>query len=189
MKKQIFMITALVVLVMTFTACAKTNTQTAPMIKPTEFSAETKKVLALFEDDTMFFDFTVDDTIKSSTVTIWYYENGEWVNKGNSSGNIDKAGNQIAFRFTDSGYELFTIDESGHIKYTSPNPYTGFEATTQRLSTRLEDKTEIVVGTEIPLWVKLGNNSGEISIKEDFRTSDCTAGVAVTITFSGEVLS
>ena len=178
----------MVVLIAMLTACSQPDTNDVAIIKPSEFSEETQKVLELFDDDILFFDYTVDKTIKSSTISVWFYEDGEWLNKGGSSGNIDKLNNQVAFRFTDTGYELWTIDENGHVKYTSPDIYTGFSETKQQASTRLNSSTEIALNTEIPLWIKIGNNENGISISKDFRDSNCTAGVAVTVTFSDKVL-
>lgn len=187
MKKAIAII--MILFPVMLTACFQTDDNgAAAVIEPTEFSEETKKVLELFDDEMMFFDYTVDESIKSSTISVWVYEDGKWLNKGDSSGNIDKADNQIAFRLTDNGYELFTIDEKGYVKYASPDIYSGFSETTQQTSNRLSNSTDIVLNTEMPLWVKIGNSESRISIDKDFRNSNCTAGIAVTVTFSDKVL-
>lgn len=185
MKKLFTM--GMIVCIVILTACKQIDTENSAIIKPSEFSEETQKVLELF-DDIMFYDYTADETIKSYTINMWVYEDGEWINEINSSGNTDKLDNQIAFRFTDTGYELFTIDENGHVKHTSPDIYNGFSDTRQQASTSLSESTEIVLNTEIPLWVKIGNNEDTISISKDFRDSICTAGVAVTVTFSDKAV-
>lgn len=187
MKKLISI--AVMVFITMMTACMQPVTKDkAAIIKPSEFSEETQKALELFDDDMMFFDYTVDETIKSFTISVWSYEDGEWMNKGDSLGNIDTVDNQIAFRFNDTGYELFTIDKNGHVKFSAPDVYTGFSDTMQQTSTCLSNPTDIVLNTEIPLWVKIGNNKDGISISDNFRNSDCTAGIAVTVVFSDKVL-
>lgn len=182
---------AVLTLLFALTACStsKQGAQSTMIIKPSEFSEETKQVLDLFDKEIMFFDFVVDETVKASTINVWVYENGEWVDKGATSGNIDKTENQIAIQITESGYNIFTIDESGHIKYSAPKMNISFKNTTQQLSSKITNPTGIIVGEEIPLWVKIGNNENEISIPTDFRSSNCTAGIAVTVTFSNQKIS
>lgn len=188
--RKIFSGLVVLTLLFVLTACStpKQSTQDAMIIKPSEFSEETKRVLDLFDEDIMFFDFAVDETVKSSTVDVWVYENGVWVNKGATSGNVDKTDNQIAIQITESGYNIFTLDESGHIKYSAPEMDIDFENTTQQLSNKVTNPTDIIVGEEIPLWVKIGNTQNGISIPTDFRSSNCTAGIAFTVTFSNKEL-
>lgn len=180
----------LVALVLLFflTACStpKQSIQDTMIIKPSKFSEETKRVLDLFDEDIKFFDFTVDETVKSSTIDVWHYENNLWVNKGGTSGNIDKTDHQIAIQITENGYNIFTIDEGGHMKYSAPEINIDFENTKQQLSNKITHPTHIIVGEEIPLWVKIGNNQNGISIPTDFRSSNCTAGIAFTVTFSNK---
>lgn len=186
------MFSGLVALMLLFvlTACStpKQSTQDTMIIKPGEFSEETKRVLDLFDDNIMFFDFVVDETVKSSTIDAWAYENSEWVNKGATSGNVDKAHNQIAIQITENGYNIFTLDDGGYIKYSAPEMDFDFKNTTQQLSNKVTNPTDIIVGEEIPLWVKIGNNENGISIPSDFRSSNCTAGIAFTVTFSDKEL-
>lgn len=174
------------VLLFTLAACSmsKEKTQDVMIIKPGEFSEETKQVLDLLDEEIMFFDFVTDHTVKSSTVNVWAYENGRWISKGATSGNIYKAENQIAIQITEKGYNIFTIDESGHIKYSAPDLDIGFENTAQQLSHAITNPTNFIIGEEIPLWVKIGNNENAISIFDNFRSSNCTAGIAFTVTFS-----
>ena len=68
----------------------------------------------------MFFDFVVDKTIKLKNINIWVYEICQWVDKGTITGNIDKTDNQIAIQVTENGYNMFAIDEGGHVKYSVP---------------------------------------------------------------------
>ena len=173
-------------LMFTLAACSseKQNAKDTMIIKPSEFSEETKQVLNLLEEEIIFFDIIVDETIKSSTINVWIYENGQWVSNGETSGNIGKTNSQIAIQITESGYNIFTIDESGHMKYSAPYLNIDFENTTQQLSHKITNPTDIRVGNEIPLWVKIGNNDSKISITDNFRSSNCSAGIAFTVTFS-----
>lgn len=184
MKK--FAASILLLSVLLLAACTPPAAEAAgPTIAPTAFSEETQRVLDLLdEDELLFFDYTTDETIRSANVQVWAYENGQWLEKAASVGDVSQTGNQIAFRFTDSSYQLFWLDDSGHSKLASPIDYADFSATTQQLAGRLEDSTPIALNEEITLWAKIGNSSGSISLGEDFRTADCTTGVAVTITFS-----
>lgn len=189
--RKIFSGLVVLTLLFALTACStsKQGVQDTMIIKPSEFSEETEQVLDLFDEEIMFFDFVVDETVKSSTINVWVYENGEWVDKGATSGNIDKTDNQIAIQITESGYNIFTIDESGHIKYSAPEMNISFENNMQQISNKVTNPTDIIVGEEIPLWVKIGNNENGISIPTDFRSSNCTAGIAVTVTFSNQEIS
>lgn len=188
--RKIFSGLVALMLLFVLTACSTPNqsTQDTMIIKQSEFSEETKRVLDLFEENIMFFDFAVDETVKSYTIDAWAYENSEWVNKGATSGNIYEAHNQIAIQITESGYNIFTMDDGGYIKYSAPEMDIDFENTTQQLSNKVTNPTDIIVGEEIPLWVKIGNNENEISTPADFRNSNCTEGVAFTVTFSDKEL-
>lgn len=186
MKKLIYAV--IVVIVAMLAACAQADGSDAPTIKPTEFSEETIKVLDLMDDEIMFFDYTVDETIKSTTIDAWVYKDGEWESVSRSYRNVSKADNQVAFRYIEPKFELYVIDETGHVKSTSPEMPVGFADTKHQISTRLQQPTKIALNTEIPLWVKIGNNDDRISIDDNFRDSNCTAGIAVTITFSDKTL-
>lgn len=140
-------------------------------------------MLALLDEELIFFDFLVDDTVKSAAVECWVYEDGAWVGKGAITAKITARENQLALQMKDDSYSIFIMDESGHSKYSAPEMDLGFENTAQQLSGIADSPTPIVVGEEIPLWVKIGNDKGAIASTMDFRTADCSAGVAVTVTF------
>lgn len=174
------------VLLLALTACAASapsEQQKTMYLRRSEFSEETTRVLALLDEELIFFDFSVDDTVKSATVECWVYEDGAWVSEGGINTKITVRDNQIALHMKDDSYSVFIIDESGHSKYTAPEMDFGFENTAQQLSSIADSPTPIVVSEEIPLWVKIGNDKGAIASTMDFRTADCSAGVAFTITF------
>ena len=59
--------------------------------------------------------------MKSETITVWVYRDGEWEESGKTTGPVDTLERRIAIRLTEDSYELYSIDESGHVKYTSPD--------------------------------------------------------------------
>lgn len=65
-------------------------------IKPSEFSEETLKVLDFFDDELQFFDIKLDETVKSYTMSIWVYRDGEWYEDGMTTGQVDYLSNQVA---------------------------------------------------------------------------------------------
>lgn len=185
--RKIIGVLAACAFIFTLAACSAPAQNAETMtVKPTEFSDETKKVLDIVGKDTVFFDFSVDDTIKSYEINTWVFENGEWANKGEIPGTIEKPDNQIAIQLTENGYNIFSIIEDGHASYGAPEMDIGLDSTAHQATDRLETSKSIVIGEEIPLIVKIGNSESKISIPSDFRTSNCTNGIAFTITFSNE---
>lgn len=157
------------------------------VIKKSEFSEDTQKILKIIDDEIAFFDYTINETIKSISIDIWTYENGRWTNSGKTYGNIESDNGRIAIRINNYFYDIFSVDKNGHTK-TSYKSVVDFSESKATINSRLSDPTEIKIGKEIPLWVRLGTdkNSMKVGIIDDFRKADCNAGVAVTITFSGE---
>lgn len=185
MKKKYILILFLLITLL-LSACTNYLTIGGKMtIKPSQFSKETQEVLKLFDDEIIFFDYKLDETVKAYSINLWAYQNGEWIGNGAIYGGFD-LGDRIALRLTDNSFDLYTIDETGHTKYSIHDLGTDFSVCTSIASTRLINPTSIELNKEIPLWVKLGTDKHGISIGEihDFRNSDCNAGVAVTVTFS-----
>lgn len=183
--KKILLLFALLITIM-LSACSKPNQNLT--IRPSQFSKETQEVLKIFDDEIMFLDYTTDETIKSLSIDLWVYQNGEWINNGNTFGNIDSVSNQIALRLTETKYDLFIIDEEGYSQHSTPDIGTDFSNYTSVTSTRMTNPTSIKPNEEIPLWVKLGTNKNSIESASltDFRNTDCDTGVAITVTFSDE---
>ena len=66
-----------------------------------------------------------------------------------------------------------------------------FNGSGAAIRTQLSDPREIVCGEEIPLWMKTSSDStavGGVTLG-DFRSIDCTAGLAVTVTFSDTLIN
>lgn len=185
MKKAI--LSLILVTSIVLSACNNTDdNHNGMIIMPSKFSEETQEVLKIFDDEVVFLDYTIDETVKSSSINLWFYKNGEWTEGGKTSGNVDSLENQIAIRLKENGYDLFAIDKNGHIKYSYPEIGTDFSNSTAIASTRISSPTQITLNEEIPLWIKLGTDKSgiDIGMSDDFRNSDCNAGVAITVTFS-----
>lgn len=171
------------IMVLSLAACGRSNNHSMT-IKEKEFSDETKKVLSIFKDELVFFDYKVDQSIKSMSIDIWTCENGEWINEGETFGNIETSDQQIAIRINDLSYDIFFISKNGHTKSSYPSVI-DFSNSKMVSNSRLHSPTKIEKNKEIPLWVRLGadKNSMSTDIMDDFRQADCNTGVAVTITF------
>lgn len=74
MKRIVLGILSLII-IMLLVAC-NNNNEDVMIIREREFSEETKKVLSMFEDEIVFFDYKVDESIKSMSIDIWTCENG-----------------------------------------------------------------------------------------------------------------
>ena len=193
MKKSVFRIVncvAILILMFSLVACAKTENK-GMYIKPSEFTEETREVLKLFDDDVQFFDIILDETVKSEIITVWVYRNGSWEESGKTYGPVDKLERRIAIRLTEDSYELYAMDDSGHVKYASPNLNTTFEESVAIIGSRVEGETKLILNEETPIWMKIGSESSSMesyNVTEDFRTMDCNAGIVVTITVSDEIV-
>ena len=185
-------LTALLLTLLTLlslTACGGQDipAETAPAIRPTVFSQDAQDLLdVLGGDDTLaFFDYTVEAPIRSISTEVWKYEDGSWKQYGHVFGNIDPGEYRMGFRLTPSGYEIFDISDTGHNTYTYQDPI-DFDGSGATISTQLGDPREIVCGEEIPLWIKTSSDSSAVGgvTPGDFRSIDCTAGLALTVTFS-----
>ena len=168
--------------------CSSPDSQTSPkmFIAPASFSEETQDILSLLDQELAFFDYQVDDTVKSMSVDFWAYTENGWESMGRIYGNVDSPQGRIGIQMNDSVLALYQIQENGHTKSSYPNP-PGFGNSSLVSATRLSNETPVVLNQEIPLWVQVGTNESYIavSLSENFREIDCNAGLAVTVTFSG----
>ena len=187
--KQRFMTVLCLLSLLTLTACGtqEAPSETTPAIRPAAFSEDAQALLGLLNDTEealVFFDYTVEEPIRSVSTEVWKYEDGSWERSGHVFGNIEPGEYRMGFRLTPSSYEIFDISETGHNTYTYQDTV-DLIGCAAAFSTQLGDPREIVCGEEIPLWLKAGSAGGSIDGSlEDFRSVGCTAGLAVTITFS-----
>ena len=184
--KKIYVI-ILVILALSVVATTSLYNSKEMTIQPSEFSDETKKILEIFDNESIFFDLLVDETVKSQTITVWAYDNGVWVENGKTYAEIEYLESQIAIQLEGIGYDLYSINDNGNTKYSYPKIKTDFSKSTVIVDHRIEEPTPIVIDKEIPIWVKIGTDKNTFKtseISEDFRNADCNSGMAVTITFS-----
>ena len=192
MKKFRRYVSACVVmmLALVLAACAKID-QKGMYIKPSEFSEETREVLRLFDGEVQFFDIVLDETAKSETITVWVYHDGEWEESGKTYGPVEKQERRIAIRLTEDSYELYTMDESGYVKYTSPNLNTCFGESVAIQASRIEGETKLVLNDETPIWMKIGSEISSMenyNVTEEFRNIDCETGIVITLTVSDKFI-
>lgn len=189
MKK---MICALLAGVIAFSFCACSREERSGMsIKPAEFSEETLEVLDLFDNEIQFFDLSLDESAKSFAISVWVYRDGEWIEDGKIHGNTDSLGKRIAIRLTETSCDLYNICEDGHEKYSYPSLNTPFGESMGIGGSRIDREIPIELNREIPIWVKVGTSSNRmrvLNITEDFRKTECNAGIAVTLTVSDEIV-
>lgn len=164
------------------TACGKTQSDSM-VIGRSEFSQETNQVLQIIDDEIAFFDYSVDDSVKSLSIDIWQWQNGSWNNLGQIIGDIGDS-RQIAIKLDENSYEIFQITKDGHTKSSYPNT-ADFSKSGMKSDYRLSNTATIEINKEIPLWVRLGTDKNfmEADSSIEFRNADCNAGLAVTITF------
>lgn len=189
MRKYVNILFA-VLLAFSLSACAGEE-QKKMYIKPSEFTEETREVLELFDDEVQFFDLVLDETVKSETITVWVYRDGEWQESGKTYGPVEKPERRIAIRLTENSYELYSIDETGHVKYTSPNLDITFDESMAILGSRVEGETQLILNEETPIWIKIGSRSSSMenyNVTEDFRSMECNAGIVVTLTVSDKIV-
>lgn len=192
MKKALLLKSLFVAILLMFTLSGCENKENKGMyIKPSEFSEETRKVLNLFDDEVQFFDIVLDETVKSEKITVWVYKNGVWEESGNTSGPVELLDRQIAIRLTENSYDLYSIDESGHIKYSCPELEASFDEAMGIIGSRVEGETKLILNEETPILMKIGSKSSSMenyNVTEDFRSFECDAGIVITLTVSDEIV-
>ena len=107
MKRMVLVILSLITIIV-LVSC-NNNNDDVMIIREREFSEETKKVLSIFEDEVVFFDYKVDESIKSMSLDIWICENGEWTNEDSVFGNIESSNEQTAIRINDLSSEFYFL--------------------------------------------------------------------------------
>lgn len=156
-------------------------------IYPTEFSAETKKVLDILDDEVMFYTYIADETVKSVRLDIWFYENGEWISAGGVKGNEGITERDVVLRVKDTEIDLIQVSDTGQNKYTFPVTQ-DFSSSMMAVEERLQITEPIVLEKEIVLYSKVATDETAVRSETDFRDLPCSAGMALTITFSAEAV-
>ena len=187
MKKIIAVILS-VITATSLAACQKEQVEPKEMtIKPTEFSEETTAVLNVIGRGVGFFDYYVDETIKSQSIEIWVFENEEWVSSGKMYGDINEFERQVAIKMDDKYQEIFNHTAEG-ISTLRYNIDMDFSESLGMIDFMLGAPMDITPNEEITLYYKLGYDKTEIETTDDFRNSGCKRGIAVTVTFSDKII-
>lgn len=172
-------------------ACGGGEVEQASFIEPAELSEETRGILKAIGDETVFFDYTVDDTIRSVYIDVLLYQDGKWISGGASAGSVNEmTGNRVGIRIQDGECSLLEIGENGYSRSTKELEER-FPDGMMVGSSWLSEKTKIEPGIPVTLYVKLGTrgNTLRMGLLSDFREADCDAGMAIQITFSRSELS
>ncbi len=157
-------------------------------ISQTRFSQDTEDVLKLLDLKGGFYDFAVDSTITGYSMNVWVLDNGGWVSSGEISGKIEDNRGQVGVQLLEDGCNFYQLDSSGHTKYSVKyNTHLKECAATGKMALNTADQVVIIEpGKEQFLFVELGwkDAAAQTVLNEDFRSSNCDAGVAATITFT-----
>lgn len=173
-------------------ACGGGEVEQASFIEPAELSEETREILKAIGDETVFFDYAVDDDIiRSVRIDVLLYQDGKWVSGGASAGSVNEmTGNRVGIRIQDGECSLLEIGENGYSRSTMELEER-FPDGMMLGSSWLSEKTKIEPEIPVTLYVKLGTrgNTLRMGLLSDFREADCDAGMAIQITFSRSELS
>lgn len=169
----------------------KNNNRAAVMtIVRTEFSQETEDILKLLDTDGLaFFDFAVDNTVNAYSMNVWVKNDGKWLSSGGINGRIEDKQGRVGVQLLEDGCNFFQLKDAGHTKYSVKydDHLDECTATGRMALEETEQVSAIEPGKEQYLILNLGWKEEHMDmdlVTEDFRNSDCDAGVAVTITFA-----
>lgn len=113
--KRLFTLFCAAGLLLALAACGRQAEEPASTLKPHVFSAETETIIDLLTETNEAFclyDYDVDETIRSCRTTLWFYENGAWVSKAQSAGNLSAQQGQFGFYLDRNGsYTGYDIQE------------------------------------------------------------------------------
>lgn len=185
MKKFILIVFTMIMVVF-LVACDNSQDldKDVMVIKESVFSEETQEILEIINEDIVFFDYKIDETVKSMSIDIWTCEDGKWVNSGKTYENVKSSDGRIAIKINNDSYDVITIEEDGHTT-SSYNSVVDFSDYKMISSHHLSDVTEIKTDEEILLFTKLATDENNISLEfDDFRNNSYDTGVAITVTFS-----
>ena len=194
--KRLFTLVCAAGLLLSLAACGRQAEEPASTLKPHVFSEETETMIDLLtegQEAFYFYDYDVDESILSCRTAFWVYEDGAWVSKAQSAGNLRAQQGQFGFRLDKNGlYTGYEVQEDGHVTYRYEEALPIFEEGAMSGSAADLNEQEIVPGQEICLYVRLRAPEGADSLPistESFRSYPCSAGYAVTVTFYDTPLS
>jgi len=157
-------------------------------IKPSVFSEETQQILELLDEEITFFDIVLNDNVKSYAISLWIFNDGKWSEQGKILGDNSADAHRIAAKITGDTCVLYSIDENGHSKCTYRDLNISFEESLGIISSKIHSETFIELDTEIPVWVKIGNDENHLESLDldNFKNAKCNAGFAITFTAYSE---
>lgn len=168
--------------------CRKQQQTPANVVFPAQLEEETESILSVISPDTLLFDYKVDESIKSFRLELWKLEETGWESNGAVHGNLSAQQGRLGISYNDGNFAMIEFTDTG----SSTSSYTvdgGFTSEQMIGTSKLAQETEIIPEQEIALWVKVGTEKNALSmVLEDFRLLDCESGLAVTVTFSTNVV-
>lgn len=157
-------------------------------LKPCDLSDETKNVLEMFNDNIVFYDLTLDDEVKSYSLSLWIYKDNQWKEQFQSKDNLDKRNCQIGFSVIGNECYLMIIDGEKKIKMSSELEKFEFDKNLGSYSQQIDKTIDVEIDKEVLLWIKCSHNSLSVRIPDNFREADCEEGFALTITLSDKTI-
>lgn len=157
-------------------------------IEKVKFSKETEQILSLVDEELLFFDYKLDNTIKSIKIDFWSYIDGNWTSFEGYSSNLEltkKRDDRIGIKINDNNcYVIYDFKKNDYlmsvfeksIKFENP----------EILSKRNLGYIRIEPNKEIVLFEKYSyddREKQEFNKFGDFRNEKCEKGLVVTITF------
>lgn len=189
MKKIIAAVICLTLMTAALSGCESAPQSSALTIEPSQLSQETQRILDIFNEDIHFFDYTVDERVKSISVLTWIKEDGgEWQSEiSTTATDFGSDTRQLAFKIDTHSIDIYELSDSGHSGYKSTYGI-DFSDTLTSASTALSSRRDIALNEEIVLFVKIGDQSNQRPFELDsFRDADCKKGIAMTVVFSDSV--
>ena len=186
MLKRECLVIAILFLLSLFSSCSMGEKTQEMCVTPSEFSQETRDVLAAIGDETAFFDYQIDETVQSVRFYVKIYENGAWIDGGSTENDVSVDGTcRFGLRLGEEACEIFVLNEDGWMRASLalPEGLADFPSagTTKRTMAR-----EIVPEEPITLLVKAWTDQdilGGVDL-DDYQAGEYEAAVAIEAVFS-----
>lgn len=158
-------------------------------IQPSLLSEETINILKVInEENIVFYDLNLNDTIKSFVMNTWVYKNDEWQEMGLVQDNVDSSFNRIGINVLGTSVDLILMKENGYSKSSFQVEKLAFENSHLSQINHISNSEKLEVNQEITLWYKVGTDKDYIGVSNDFREANCTEGFAITLTLSDQII-
>lgn len=186
LTKRLIAVAASAAMLVPFCGCSLIHS--SPNIITSQFSDETQEIIEMFGDDTVYFDFTTDDTIRYAEATVYLCKDGVWTEyiKPLKSDELQPGTVHFGIRCLDDSFTIALSEKDGSCVVSCEIPledYPNFDECNMSTSWRLHEQN-IIPNDEIPLWIIIAGKDELSPVSEDFRNTDCDAGIAFTLTFT-----